>query len=1095
MRPLRLEISAFGPYAGREVIDLEKLGKSGLYLITGDTGAGKTTIFDAITFALYGRPSGQSRDQKMLRSKYAEPSEKTYVEMRFQYRGKVYLIRRGPEYERPKHRGEGMTTESAFAELTLPDGKVITKRDAVDSAVLDIMGITADQFTQIAMIAQGDFLRLLQAETRDRREIFRMIFNTGKFETLQRRLGEEASKLKNECEKTGSGVKQLAGQISCPEEDEFAEEAASAREGGMGTEDILVLLEKLVSRDRARQEVRKKELEDIAKARTAAEMLLDKAKDRAKCVKESRELEVLKEKASVRIAELAAALDAAKAMVPEQERLSAQAAVEEAELPMYDEAEKLRKDAENGENAAKEAGKCLEDRRKTARAAAETVEALKNELGGLADCEKELMELQKMEDVLVRREQAAADAQKASDAFAESSKALDEAVSEQERISAELEENQQKADELRKSCEKYRADIEKLSGAEAQRERASGQLQQAAAREKELEKFREELSDFSGLCGAMESDKTELKKLADDAKAANEVYTKAKNAFILGLAGILGEELEEDEACPVCGSREHPAPAVRHSDAPDKKELDRLDRIRSELDQKASAKASYVGTQKARISEEEQKLDARAQELLGCSLQEAAELCGKALDEVAAEKIRLVKEAVSASQLMNYRLRTEALLKDVERLLSDREANEQRLRRLQVKAAEVMSRMQGICQEKKRSAADALSALFGETDTDKAAERISSELMILKNERRDLLEKIEAAQSRCGRRKALEKLIPENEAVSAKAAEEVTAGEVELAAKSADAQNLAKQAGNALAKLKYPGKDEAAEHISELKKAAADIAEKVKKAGDDLETEASGRKALEGRLAQMDKRISELPEVDEAAVSDELEKIKQQEAGCRRESQELHTRIEVNSGLIQRISSGAKELLEAEKRFAMVKALSDTANGTIQGKEKIMLETYIQTAYFDKIIVRANRRLYVMSDSQYTLKRRTEESSKRSQGGLELDVIDHANGSVRSVKSLSGGESFMASLALALGLSEEIQSSAGGVKLDTMFVDEGFGSLDSSTLQQAMKALTDLSSGDRLVGIISHVDALQERIEKQIVVKRGRTSSSVSIIT
>ena len=179
----------------------------------------------------------------------------------------------------------------------------------------------------------------------------------------------------------------------------------------------------------------------------------------------------------------------------------------------------------------------------------------------------------------------------------------------------------------------------------------------------------------------------------------------------------------------------------------------------------------------------------------------------------------------------------------------------------------------------------------------------------------------------------------------------------------------------------------------------------------------------------------------------------------------------------------------------MVKALSDTANGTIQGKEKIMLETYIQTAYFDKIIVRANRRLYVMSDSQYTLKRRTEESSKRSQGGLELDVIDHANGSVRSVKSLSGGESFMASLALALGLSEEIQSSAGGVKLDTMFVDEGFGSLDSSTLQQAMKALTDLSSGDRLVGIISHVDALQERIEKQIVVKRDRTSSSVSIIT
>ncbi|MBQ8124151.1 MAG: SMC family ATPase, partial [Ruminococcus sp.] len=190
---------------------------------------------------------------------------------------------------------------------------------------------------------------------------------------------------------------------------------------------------------------------------------------------------------------------------------------------------------------------------------------------------------------------------------------------------------------------------------------------------------------------------------------------------------------------------------------------------------------------------------------------------------------------------------------------------------------------------------------------------------------------------------------------------------------------------------------------------------------------------------------------------------------------------------------GSERIQSAEKRYTMVKALSDTANGRISGKDKIMLETYIQMAYFDKIISRANQRLRVMSEGQYSLQRRVE-NGKVSQGGLELDVTDHANGSVRSVNSLSGGESFMASLALALGLSEEIQSSAGGVRLDTMFVDEGFGSLDGGTLRQAMKALTDLSSGERLVGLISHVEALQDRIDKQIVVKRGRTSSSTKII-
>ena len=217
MRPIHLTLSAFGPYAGKTALELDKLGDQGLYLITGDTGAGKTTLFDAIAYALYGEPSGETREPNMFRSKYAEAETPTFVELEFQCRGEHYIIRRNPEYERPAKRGGGFTTQKADAELHCPDGRIITKVREVNQTVEDILGIGRDQFTQVAMIAQGDFLKLLLASTDQRIDIFRKIFNTSRYQRLQYRLRDDAAALSKECGKLRDSILQYADGIVCQE--------------------------------------------------------------------------------------------------------------------------------------------------------------------------------------------------------------------------------------------------------------------------------------------------------------------------------------------------------------------------------------------------------------------------------------------------------------------------------------------------------------------------------------------------------------------------------------------------------------------------------------------------------------------------------------------------------------------------------------------------------------------------------------------------------------------------------------------------------------------------------------------------------------
>ena len=1093
MRPLKLEISAFGPYAGKEELDLELLGRSGLYLITGDTGAGKTTIFDAIAYALYGVASGKSREPKMLRSKYASPTDKTYVKLTFSYRDKEYTVSRGPEYQRPKQRGEGMTDEKAFAELILPDGRSVSGERQVTAEVTEIMGINGSQFTQIAMIAQGDFLRLLQADTKDRVPILRTLFKTERFEALQKRLSDELSAVKNKWDSESAGISQLIGQISCSEEDELADEVASAKDGLITTEETIALLEKMIARDSAREEVRQRELEAHDKEILAEEARLRSARDRAKAAEDRLKTGQRIAEISEELTRLNEELSQARAQLPEQEELSGKAAVIEAELERYDALEKLKNEQLD---AQKQAGSAEKEKAEKARELAEIsgkITSFTQEQSALSGAERELLTCRSEQEALQRRRDALEDVKKGVSEHEKSCKELETAQKKQSAAEAEFAENQAKTAENKSRSEELRRALEEISGAEALREKLCGQELLLENRIKSLLELKKDLAAFAERQKELEALRKGAAAALHEAEEAENAYRSAHSAFVREQAGILAGELREGECCPVCGSRSHPHPAQICAGAPDEKELKRLDQLRSRLESSSAEKAGQVNAADRRIKEESQGLSARVSELLATDLDQGEQRCGQELDELTGKKAEICEKIRQAEQDISKREQLSGKIAELEKAAAELSEHQEELRRQQTKAASDVSRLIGACEQLKTSAEADIAALFGEHPIEYARELIGLENGRIAESQSQLDDRTKKAEQAQARRKQLEKLLPELQKQDEELSEQIKDLEVKAAKLRTSAEHLGKTISENAKGLTCQDKASAQAKIREMRERCRLILAAEKAAQERLDEAVSQKKTLEGVAAQLDKQLSELPELKEDQILEQLGKLRQKRTAAEAEKQALHTQVQLNGGILEQLKDGSERIQSAEKRYTMVKALSDTANGRISGKDKIMLETYIQMAYFDKIISRANQRLWVMSEGQYSLQRRVE-NGKVSQGGLELDVTDHANGSVRSVNSLSGGESFMASLALALGLSEEIQSSAGGVRLDTMFVDEGFGSLDGGTLRQAMKALTDLSSGERLVGLISHVEALQDRIDKQIVVKRGRTSSSAKII-
>ncbi len=919
MRPLKLTISAFGPYAGRTVLMLDTLGDNGLYLITGDTGAGKTTIFDAITYALYGEASGANREPGMLRSKYADPSVPTEVELVFAYDGKIYTIRRNPEYDRPKTRGEGMTTQKAEAELHLPDGRVIARPREVDSAVRDIMGVDRGQFMQIAMIAQGEFLKLLLASTEDRKAIFRQIFKTDLFRDLQEKLKREALDLFRQCSDTRNSLSQYVSGIHAGESHPLFAEVEKARSGGLPAEETLELLDRLIREDGEAEAAALARMEETAKELTRIDERIGRMEARETIRTEA---EKAREEAAAgrkRRAQLETALAGQRARIPDRERAAEQKARLEAELPRYDELDTLAGDIRSAEKICQGWERILTAKTEILDADTEALAACKTELKDLSGAGEKLQSLQ----------------------------------TEKERV-------------------------------EARRDRVNG--------------LRDSLDELAEKRSRLTELQEEYRAASEKSERAAEEYAGKEKAFLDEQAGILAERLEEGRPCPVCGSPVHPAPAIRSGAAPNEEQLKR-------------AKADAERARKA--------------------AQERSEACRAARAEADTLEKGILKEASGLWE----------------------EVSPDGLRRLAADEADALGR------------------------------RLA-----------ELKAGIDRENANCIRRGKLEKKAAELEAELTDIGKEAEKARKELAARRAAAEEKRARYDRERELLNYSGKEEAEAEIRRLTQTVQTMEKELKDAEEGFHSADKQLEALEEKIRALEAQLTDREESDREAEKAARDAVAAQRKEAEDRSKQIHAGLLINIAARDNIREKMGELGALEKRYAWMRSLSDTANGTLSGKEKVMLETYIQMTYFDRIIARANLRLMVMTGNQYELKRRTEAANFRSQSGLDLDVVDHYNGTERSVKTLSGGESFKASLALALGLSDEIQSSAGGVKLDTMFVDEGFGSLDEESLDQAMRALASLADGKRLVGIISHVAELKNRIDRQIVVTKDRAGGSRAAI-
>lgn len=1349
MRPQKLTISAFGPYAGKTEIDFSRLGDRGLFLITGDTGAGKTTIFDAIAFALYGEASGNVREAGMFRSKYAGEEVPTFVELEFVYREKRYRIRRNPEYLRPKGRGTGYTMQKADAELTFFDGRQpVTRTREVTRAVEEVIGLDYRQFTQIAMIAQGDFQKLLLAGTQERGEIFRQIFHTGLYQEVQNRLRDAAKERWKEYDEIRMSISQYLSGAVCEGSPEISLELESLRkvkfEGRVGRG--LELLQELLEQDEAALDQIDAQLSGLDKKIQQEDQLLGKAehfRQTAVLLEEKREALEEKRQALEQAGEIR---EKALQSGAEEEELTALIRQAEENLERYHAMEKLQEQMEL------QAVRIAEEREKREMAVLR-VGDLKLEIGEKKR-EQETLEtageererlLHRKEGMEKHREGLQRQGEQYLEIQAEREKceaAKEKALTQEENLTGELEETGQQAEALRdrdavlvgltgsrERLEKEKAELEacrrEWDEVRGQQEKAeetlAGLTEQERAWKEMLGKLREELrplknaeseeteyrhraerqkqvlEDFLGHEKRWKGYEKKRKKQQENYGAAVEEWERLRNAyyeleqrFFDAQAGMLAEHLKEGEKCPVCGALHHPEPAALAGEAPEKRELEekkqelskaerKVEKLSGEIrhlsEQMEEAEgellrigegALWLSGDEGRLSGEERRLPGTTTAGILAEMRQALQMHLEELEKLqegAKEKKERYDAGMQEAEALEGRLaelgeQGKELRADVDLLagrsmalgkqLDDRlgriedtrtEQDERRKSKGAVVSAGCMSadakeagmtaanvgadivepEADSACADVKAAVLEAedaseearaavleaenaseetRAAVLGADDAsasgaadgkrkaalesalcwlaeqleeislreqqvqkelelrgrlletvrklekklEKCRETIrgqSSRLEILQSRRgenrkqmeelllapgmpwgdsyenaaemgdHDLLQTVSGAgqlldleladlesgiaenQKNIKRKKHLDKEIPKLEEEMRR--EEEEAGRTELLLTRMDTERkLWKEQRDDLAKiLGEQTREEAEEKAGQLREKLHFLQKEREKAEQDFQRRREELTALQAAIQALEGQLQSGEPLAVEVILERKQQWTEEKARLSGKRAERYAAGKKNRDIFEAVCDRQQTMIAVEQEYVWVKALSDTANGTLAGKRKIELETFIQMTYFDRILRRANLRLMTMSSGQYELKRQEDGDSKREKAGLELNVIDHYNGTERSVKTLSGGESFQASLSLALGLSDEIQSCAGGIRLDAMFVDEGFGSLDEEALNQAVKALAGLTEGNRMVGIISHVAELKERIERKIVVTKLRSRDGV----
>ncbi len=1029
MKPTHLTISAFGPFAEKVDIPFAKLGEGGLFLVSGDTGAGKTTIFDAICFALFGEASGSNRSIDSVRSDFAAPGTKTYVALEFLHKGEVYRILRNPAYRRPKKSGEGMTTENAEAALFCGDETLATGFVQVKKAVEALLSVDAKQFKQIAMIAQGEFLKLLYAESSERGTIFRKVFHTDLFAAFQQRLKEAEKEARAHLEDREKRLLYALKQLSSGE----------ALEGKQGIYQAADVLEKEEALFTAEQKEFIRIKEERAGLSNHMQELTSHISRGEWNNKRIAELEEAKKEFSL-------LLEQKEAKTEKQSFLLKQRTALDYVAPLANALQREQEGLEETETQNEAFTKRLHILQPVLQALEEEQKKQEAEQPKLNEERIRLRQLEKDFAAYARKEEI----------VSQRLRLLDE----KKHLEIVIDTIQKEIAALEQSIAELLVHLEERSALE------KAQLVMAQTKQALAERTGR-IMKITAMQAALKQDEHTLELLRKEYKKGELAWRKARHhreevegAYLAEQAGILAQSLQEGEACPVCGATEHPHKAMLSLTAP------------TEKDWKASKnqeETAYTALQ---------KLAAKGKELSGrCGMQKEA-ILKACTEEFATEETvptvlnEIKKEGMALGQAEKENQEKMAALARLE------EQAETKRKQLEKKKAELES-----VKERLKKSAEKNSLFQGELSA--------------------LEERLEKNITAEDAKKAIDTLQRYIDGAEKEYKRVVTAynekkEEVErLKTRLEEGQNLARQG-----KKRVTTALEAVQSVLKEKGFASEEEYRLllPQSREALEREEEEIQLFFRKMSQLENFVQHFQEEKETLVKTDIEKLTAEKNAAAVQINGLDDRLGTLSGTLamkeRALQQGKEELKQRqrlEQEYLPILELSKTANGELSGRDKITFESFVQGFYFDRVLRAANMRLSEMTEGRYRLLRAENASDKRSQSGLEMEVLDYYTGKSRSVKSLSGGEAFQASLSLALGLSDVIQSYAGGVQIDAMFIDEGFGALDEHSREQAVRVLQKLSYGSRLVGIISHITELKENIEKKIVVGHSPMGSTVEV--
>jgi exonuclease SbcC len=1008
-------MQAFGSYGNPETIDFNELGEHRLFLIHGPTGSGKTTVLDAMCFALYGDATVVDRDAKGFRSDFAAPTEITEVTFDFAIGERTFRIVRRPEQERAKIRGEGMTKSPVAATMWERtevgedhEGTVLaSKWSDVTNKVEELLGFRSDQFRQVIVLPQGRFRDLLMASSKDREEILQQLFDTSFYRQIQISLKDQARSIAAEVKDQRTRRSVLLEQCDCTDEKELAE-----------------LIEELEKDLETQERVAKK----AGKDSKAAQKALTEAAGLDKRF-------VLQEQITKAISQFqkeSAAIDATRAKLEEAKKAASLtdffATVNEARQAAKDRKSEL----ELAQSIFKESKKAVEKARKA-------LQKHKGEEGQRKRLEKAITELERIRPIVAELARKQAECDKANSEFKTADTELKQLL------------NSKKG--LKKDIESANTQIKKLQGRLRDRELLQKELQEAEKRRDGmavLAKKRQVLATAEKVLKAATTAGRKAGKQIESKRMQLQVLVDQRHA---GSAALLASDLQPGEECPVCGSTDHPNLASSGQELPDNEAIE-------------EARSEVVAAEEA-LDEENRKVR-KADSAFATLKGELDTLIASLGDEP--ETSEGLEEAVQgAKEKLNEHDQLSALLeeqtKHIQRLEKNEVKNESDIevkQKSHAKLSKKVSAAEATLAELQKSAGKDFQ---NQDDIDFALEEAEEEL----NESREAFEKAQENERK------LSSEMTKAETALKHAREASDSSTKEVGSREKKWQERLEKVGFSSEKA-YRASELSEQSQTELQNAIEthdrDFAE-AKVRAQDIAKDLKGKERPEiSVLKKVAEKSDAARSAADAAVVAIREKIKSLES----------TRM-----ILKKLG---KDLSALEEQYGVLGTLANTADG--QNSLRVSLQRFVLATRLDDVLIAASQRLAMMTKGRYRIQRNTAADDKRAAGGLELEVEDAYTGSCRPVSTLSGGESFQAALALALGLSEVVQAYAGGIRLDTIFVDEGFGSLDQEALELAINTLIDLQASGRMVGIISHVPELKERIDVRLQIKSGRAGSTAT---